>query len=345
MAASAIGHASFIAVLAIAAYSQGFVLHPHEARALTFVAIAPLPVPPPAAPPTPLRLPPIVKEEIKPLEPPRASIAAPPVPEERPDPPVPVPVRREEPVPAEKPKLAPVVTVGAFALNGNSAHAPEMARPVQAAGFDAQEAHAVQLKAATTSVGGFEQASAGQPRPGTDRPNVFGDSGFGSGVATGRARPTTQVADGGFGNVAPAARRGGGGQTVAAGGFDASPAAAKALPPSEPIKNAEFDARPAAAAPRVTQQTVTDVPLEVLSKPTPDYTDEARTLHIEGEVLLEVEFTATNEIRVLRVVRGLGHGLDESAARAVRAMRFKPALRNGQPVDVRTTVTIVFRLA
>jgi len=83
----------------------------------------------------------------------------------------------------------------------------------------------------------------------------------------------------------------------------------------------------------------------VLSKPTPVYSDEARTLHIEGDVLLEVEFTATGEIHVLRVVRGLGHGLDESAVRAVQGMRFKPAQRNGQPIDVRTTISIVFRLA
>ena len=87
------------------------------------------------------------------------------------------------------------------------------------------------------------------------------------------------------------------------------------------------------------------MPVEILSKPTPAYTDEARALKIEGEVALEVEFTATGEVRVLQVVRSLGHGLDESAARAVQGMRFKPAQRHGQPVDVRTIVNIVFRLA
>jgi TonB family protein len=87
------------------------------------------------------------------------------------------------------------------------------------------------------------------------------------------------------------------------------------------------------------------VPVEILSKPTPEYTDEARALKIEGEVALEVEFAATGEIRVLKVVRSLGHGLDECAARAVKGMRFKPAQRDGQPIDLRTTVNIVFRLA
>jgi TonB family protein len=45
------------------------------------------------------------------------------------------------------------------------------------------------------------------------------------------------------------------------------------------------------------------------------------------------------------VIRGLGHGLDETATRAVKGVRFKPAQRDGQPVDVRTTVNIVFQLA
>lgn len=62
-------------------------------------------------------------------------------------------------------------------------------------------------------------------------------------------------------------------------------------------------------------------------------------------MILEVEFAASGDIRVLRVVRGLGHGLDEAAVRAVERMRFKPARRQGQPVDVRTTVDVVFRLA
>lgn len=88
-----------------------------------------------------------------------------------------------------------------------------------------------------------------------------------------------------------------------------------------------------------------EIPLEILSKPTPAYTDEARTLKIEGDVVLDVNFAATGEVRVLRVVHGLGHGLDESATRAAQGMRFKPAQSAGHPVDFRTTVHIVFRLA
>src|SRR5215471_15692935 len=54
-------------------------------------------------------------------------------------------------------------------------------------------------------------------------------------------------------------------------------------------------------------------PVEIIYKPTPKYTDEARKLNLQGEVLLEVLFGANGELHVNRVVRGLGHGLDEAA--------------------------------
>ncbi len=86
-------------------------------------------------------------------------------------------------------------------------------------------------------------------------------------------------------------------------------------------------------------------PVEIQFKPRPVYTEEARKLHVEGEVLLEVMFGAAGEIRVQRVVRGLGHGLDEAAQRAAQQVRFSPAKRNGQPYDSIATVHIVFQLA
>jgi len=87
------------------------------------------------------------------------------------------------------------------------------------------------------------------------------------------------------------------------------------------------------------------IPAEVLSKPTPAYTTEARNLRIEGEVVLEVVFEASGKLRVVRVVQGLGHGLDESAMRAAEQIHFKPARRDGQPADYTATVHIVFQLA
>lgn len=86
-------------------------------------------------------------------------------------------------------------------------------------------------------------------------------------------------------------------------------------------------------------------PVEILSKPKPAYTDEARTKKIEGEVLLEMQFSASGEARVLRLVRGLGYGLDETALTAARGIRFRPATRAGGPVDSAAIVHIIFQLA
>ncbi|PYX89899.1 MAG: hypothetical protein DMG68_03680, partial [Acidobacteria bacterium] len=80
-------------------------------------------------------------------------------------------------------------------------------------------------------------------------------------------------------------------------------------------------------------------------KPNPVYTEEARQLRLEGEVLLEVMFGANGQLRVNRVVRGMGHGLDEAAIAAASKMRFKPAQREGQPVDSTAVVHVVFQLA
>src|SRR5579864_7383783 len=86
------------------------------------------------------------------------------------------------------------------------------------------------------------------------------------------------------------------------------------------------------------------IPAEILSKPVPIYTEEARAKRIEGEVLLEVMLEATGRLRVLKVVRGLGHGLDDAAVRAAEQIRFKPALKDGQPYDSTAVVHIIFQL-
>jgi TonB family protein len=85
--------------------------------------------------------------------------------------------------------------------------------------------------------------------------------------------------------------------------------------------------------------------VEISYKPQPVYTVEARSLKLEGEVLLEVMFSANGTLHVNRVVRGLGHGLDEAAIAAANKMRFKPAQRMGQPVDSTAVVHVLFQLA
>jgi TonB family protein len=99
-----------------------------------------------------------------------------------------------------------------------------------------------------------------------------------------------------------------------------------------------------AAAPKPVER-VASTDLEVLSKPPIQYTSEARQLRVQGDVVLRVTFLATGQVVVENVVRGLGHGLDEEARRVAQQIRFRPATRNGQPVDLTTTITITFQLA
>jgi TonB family protein len=85
--------------------------------------------------------------------------------------------------------------------------------------------------------------------------------------------------------------------------------------------------------------------IEVLSKPPAQYTNEARAARVQGDVVLRVTFTAAGQVVVQGVVRSLGHGLDEEARRVAQQIRFRPATRNGQAVDLTTNITITFQLA
>lgn len=86
-------------------------------------------------------------------------------------------------------------------------------------------------------------------------------------------------------------------------------------------------------------------PLEILQKPRPVYSEEARRLQLEGEVVLKVQFGVQGRIKVLGVVHGLGHGLDETAIQAASAIRFRPATENGTPVNTVAVIRIAFQLA
>lgn len=90
--------------------------------------------------------------------------------------------------------------------------------------------------------------------------------------------------------------------------------------------------------------SVTEEAARLLSSPSPAYTEEARQLHITGEVVLEIRVTASGQAQFVRLLRGLGHGLDEVAIEAVRGLRFRPARRGGVPVDAITNVTLIFKL-
>ncbi|WP_260706132.1 energy transducer TonB [Edaphobacter flagellatus] len=87
-------------------------------------------------------------------------------------------------------------------------------------------------------------------------------------------------------------------------------------------------------------------PPKVLFKPRPEYTAEAIKMHIEGTVSVRLKVSATGAVHVLGVTSDLGHGLGESAIRAVQATRFSPATdAQGNPVDWEGVVNVAFQLA
>jgi TonB family protein len=124
---------------------------------------------------------------------------------------------------------------------------------------------------------------------------------------------------------------------------------AEAPRPSAPaarVQTANFDLAPAVEAKKASRQVqLARLPVAIEKKPAPEYTSEARKLRVEGEVLLQVMFAANGRVRVLRVLHGLGYGLDEAATRAAEKIRFSPAQRDGQPVDSTATLHVVFQLS
>ena len=99
------------------------------------------------------------------------------------------------------------------------------------------------------------------------------------------------------------------------------------------------------AAKTTAPSTPAVTPVEITFKPKPAYTAEARQQRVEGEVQLDVVFSASGQVHVVRVVRGLGMGLDESAREAAAQIRFRPGTKDGSPVDMRGIVHIVFELS
>ena len=326
---SALLHAAAIVLGVVAARHAMSTPLPRAVGSLTFVRV--LTAPDPALVLKPLPVPVLIKEPPKAAEVELSRLEPPPIPERRPietpvepKPPAPEP-KRETPAKIEPAK--PAVTVGAFDSGATVARTTEPAHGVENAGFDAPLATGSGIKTRSASVGAFDSAGSGATASGAARSRVVADAGFGAAPASALAQSRPRVlADAGF-----------------SGGRGDTPPASR---PRQEVQTTDFDAKPepkaTTAAPR---EPRIDVPLEILSKPTPAYTDEARTLKIEGDVVLDVQFAASGELRVLGVVRGLGHGLDESATRAAQGIRFKPAQSGGHPIDFRTTVHIVFRLA
>ena len=287
------------------------------------IELVPTPVPVNHEPQRQLPKPVVIAE----VEPPPADLrlAAPrPTPkrevEEAPAPEVKMATRKPEPLP---PTAAPVIPKAPVRTNvfSTGSSAPQTidrpAQKVQTGGFgdpNGVPARTTQTRAVNIAqAGGFDMPAGPGYGNGTGGAKgargVVASTGFGGGVATEGPKSSSRgpVQQAGFGDADVPA------------------------PPT-------VQSRPAAQADRIT-------PAEILSKPVPIYTEEARTKRIGGEVLLEVILEASGRLRVLKIVRGLGHGLDDAAVRAAEQIRFKPALKDGQPSDSTAVLHIIFQLA
>jgi periplasmic protein TonB len=85
-------------------------------------------------------------------------------------------------------------------------------------------------------------------------------------------------------------------------------------------------------------------PPQLLYKVEPEFSEEARKAKYQGVVVLVIEVDLNGRPRNLRMLHGLGLGLDERAIDAVARWRFRPAYQDGKPVVSAATVEVTFRL-
>jgi len=78
--------------------------------------------------------------------------------------------------------------------------------------------------------------------------------------------------------------------------------------------------------------------------PQPEYTDQARRKKISGSVLLSLIVTADGTVKDPEVKKSLDAGLDKRAMETVKQWKFEPATKDGQPVAVRISVEVTFRI-
>lgn len=299
--------------------------------------ILPTPPPKPYVPPAPkvryLPPPPVIRNQPQRIEMPKPVT---------PPPPRPVQVKMTEPAmpkmevaPPRRVAPPPQPKVGLFKSEAPTRVANNMARPsVRAGGFGDPQGVKPNPNAdprpTIASVGSFSAApgegpaAAGAARKGSVHGVNFG-SGVEHGVPGGRDRGT--VASAGFskGVLGGTGKRDSRG-TIARASFGNDEYGNAPKRESQPVK-------PAAT------------PIVVLWKPLPAYTTEARELKIQGNVTLKVCFTASGHVEVLEVLRGLGHGLDQQAKIAAEHIRFKPATRDGHPVNEVTIIRMTFQMA
>ena len=84
-------------------------------------------------------------------------------------------------------------------------------------------------------------------------------------------------------------------------------------------------------------------PPEFLNRVRPEYTTEASQADMTATVEAMVVFGSNGEVGEIEIIRWAGFGLDESSERAIRQLKFKPAIRDGKVVSVRALIRYNFR--
>ncbi len=102
--------------------------------------------------------------------------------------------------------------------------------------------------------------------------------------------------------------------------------------------------RPYAAAPDFVPPTRVSTLPRLLEEPKAVYPPEARKAEVEGKILLALAIDAVGRVTRVKVLAGLGYGLDEAAERAARRFRFGPATLDGEPVSTEIHFTYTFVL-
>ena len=87
------------------------------------------------------------------------------------------------------------------------------------------------------------------------------------------------------------------------------------------------------------------VPPQFLNRVKPDYTAEADLAGIAATVEAMAVFKANGEVGEIEITRWAGYGLDESAERAIRGLKFKPATRSGRAISVRALIRYNFKVS
>jgi protein TonB len=82
----------------------------------------------------------------------------------------------------------------------------------------------------------------------------------------------------------------------------------------------------------------------ILSRPEPQYTEEARKNQVSGTVVLRAVFSSSGQVTGIRAVSGLPYGLTEKAIAAARQIRFSPAMKDGRAVSQYIQIEYNFNL-